>query len=134
MADIKPLTVEWTAGDNVERSQIKTWEEANALIERAASQSGHPFMMEFFSPDSGQSLALGIGRNSTVVTYQHSLDPPYFISLGDREALGTEWFRYGGEETEYLASNLVSTNKGMDALKQFVINRIQPGNLEWERL
>ena len=90
--------------------------------------------MEFFSPDSGQSLALGIGLNSTVVTYQESLDPPYFISLGDKEALGTEWFRYGGEETEYLARNLVSTNKGMDALKQFVINRMQPGNLEWERL
>ncbi len=131
---MKPLTVEWSTVDNVERSEIENWAEANALIERAASQSGHPFIMEFFSTDSGQSLGLGIGRNSTVVTYQDSLDPPYFISLGDKEAPGTECFRYGGEETEYLARNLVSTSRGMDALEQFVINRMRPGNLEWERL
>jgi Immunity protein Imm1 len=134
MHKMKPLTVEWTTWNNVERADINTWEEANALIERAASQSGPPSIMEFFSPDSGQSLGLGIGRKSTVVTYQDSLDPPYFVSLGDKDALGTEWFRYGGEETEYLARNLVSMNKGMDALKQFVINRMQPGSFDWERL
>jgi hypothetical protein len=131
---MKPLIVEWTTRDNVERSEIETWQEANSLIKRAASQTGQPFIMEFFSSDSGQSLGLGIGRNSTVVTYQDSLDPPYFISLGDKEAPGTEWFRYGGEKTEYLARNLVSTNNGLEALKHFLIHRMRPANLEWERL
>jgi len=131
---MNPLVVEWTTFDDAERSEIKTWEDANVLLERAASQSVPPFIIEFFSPDSGQSLGLGIGRKVTVVTYQDSLDPPYFISLGNKEAIGTEWFCYGKEQTEYLARNLVAMNEGLEALKQFVINRMQPGNLAWERL
>jgi hypothetical protein len=134
VCDAKPLSVEWTSRDDVERAEIMTWDEARSLIERVTPQADPPFIMEFFSRDSGRSLGLGIGRDSTVVTYQDSLDPPYFISLGDKVTAGTEWFLYGQEESEYLARNLVPMSKGLEALKEFVINRMQPANVEWECL
>jgi Immunity protein Imm1 len=134
MTNPQPLAVSWTNWDREERCEINTWEESDAMIKRATSQEETPFLIEFFSPDSGQSLGLGIGRELTVVTYQDSLDPPYFISLGNKESFGTEWFCYGKEQTEYLARNLVPMNQGLAALKHFVLSRTQPGNLVWERL
>jgi hypothetical protein len=135
MAHLKPLTVEWTTWDNAELIEVTSWQEAESLIERVGSQADHPpCLVEFYNSDTGQSLGLGVGRTLTVVTYQDSLNPPYFISLGNKERVGTEWFCYGNEETEYLATNLVPMDQGKTALKHFVENRTQPENLAWERL
>ncbi len=70
----------------------------------------------------------------SVLTFQKSLDPPYFISLGDVGREGVEWFCYAGERTEYLASNLISLDVAMAALKHFVDFRTKPECVEWEQL
>ena len=134
MAHLKPFTADWTTWDNAERFEVTSWQEARSLIERVGSQADPPCLVEFYNSDSGQSLGLGVGRDFTVVTYQDSLDPPYFISLGNKERSGTEWFCYGNEQTEYLAMNLVPMDQGIAALKHFVENRTQPENIAWERL
>jgi hypothetical protein len=134
MADPNPLAVEWTTWDNTGRAEVKSWQEAEALLERIGLQVEPPCLVEFYAPDSGQSLGLGIGRKMTVVTFQATLDPPYFVSLGDKDRSGTEWFCYGNEQTEYLAKNLVPMDQGLAALKHFVESRTQPENLAWERL
>jgi Immunity protein Imm1 len=129
-----PLAVEWTSGDRAVRAEIKSWPEAEALLDRIGSGVEAPCLVEFYVPDSGQSLGLGIGRKMSVVTYQASLDPPYFISQGDKARAGTEWFCYGNEKTEYLAKNLVPMDQALLALKHFVESGTQPENLDWERL
>ncbi len=129
-----PLTVEWTTWDVGKHAEIERWEEAADLLEEVVSQVGPPCLMEFFVKASGQSLGLGVGRELTVVTYQDSLDRPYFISQGDKGSHGTEWFCYGNERTEYLARNLAPTDQGMAALKHFVEIRTRPKNVDWERL
>jgi hypothetical protein len=129
-----PLTAEWTSWEHDERVQVTSWEEAETLLQTIGSRSGPPCLVEFYDSESGRSLGLGVGRPLTVVTYQDSLDPPYFISLGDKERLGTEWFCYGNEQTDYLATNLVPISQGKSALRHFLVSRSRPDNLSWERL
>ena len=70
----------------------------------------------------------------TVVTFQESLDPPYYISQGGVRDEGVTSFCYGNEETEYLNQNRVPFLSGLDALLFFVLHRSRPPGLEWECL
>lgn len=91
-------------------------------------------MLEVFNIDTRRSLAIGLGRDRTVVTYQDSLEPPYFISLGNAEEKGVETFMYGGEPTEYHAANLVSLACGFGALGEFFCCDRRPETCRWEQL
>ncbi len=44
-----------------------------------ASSRDHPTMLEFENANGG-AIAIGAGRDVTVITAQHSLDPPYSTS------------------------------------------------------
>ena len=129
-----PLTVEWTTWDDSERTEITSWEEAEIFLNRLATRLQLPCLIEFYAARTGQSFGLGVGREETVATYQDSLDPPYFISLGDAGRSGIEWFCYGNERTEYLAINLIHINLGKAALKEFIESRIRPNIISWEAL
>jgi hypothetical protein len=90
-------------------------------------------MVEFFD-SSGRSIAIGVGRRQTVVTYQDSLDPPYYISQGDSGNEVPVTFQYGGEETEYLGQNIVDLHPAMNALQDFFGSSSLYAGIEWERL
>lgn len=128
------LTVEWTTWNDSEETAVTTWHEAEMLLERIRLHSDPPRIIEFYDAMSGQSFGMGVGRDETVVTYQDSLDPPYFISLGNKDRSDVEWFCYANEETEYFAKNLVPVEQGLAALKEFVDNRTRPMILTWEQL
>src|SRR5438552_2853252 len=102
------LKATWTDWDTAYEQDVSAWNEADALLDKLALQTDPPRLVEFYDPASGRALAIGVGRDSTVLTYQDSLDPPYFLSLGDPLTKGVEWFCYGNERTEYMAKNLVS--------------------------
>jgi hypothetical protein len=91
-------------------------------------------MVEFFDPNTGLSLAVGVAGTESVVTFQQSLDPPYFISLGDPSRTDVVNFVYGNENSEYLGRNAIPMNEAESALIAFVRDRIKPANLAWERL
>jgi len=93
-----------------------------------------PAMVEFFEPHSGKALSIGVGRITTVVTFQESLDPPYYISLGHLRRDGITSFCAGNEDTEFLNQNVIPFSLGMGALKSFVVTRERPSNIEWECL
>ena len=127
-----PLNVVWTGSQKVEERTITNLEQAMELA-RTALNAVNPTMIEFFEAE-GPSLAIGVGRKHTVVTFQESLNPPYYISLGDPGCDGATSFWYSGEETEYLFRNAVSVEDGQKALAFFVINRTKPVNINWEKL
>lgn len=94
--------VQWSDFEFTTEKTVSLSNDAISLVKNI-SQSDHiPTMVEFFN-DFGVSFCIGIGRDKTVLTYQNSNDPPYYISSGNKNAEGTEWFCYGQEESEYLA-------------------------------
>ncbi|ARU54286.1 immunity protein Imm1 [Oleiphilus messinensis] len=127
------VKAQWTDWNQTFRKEVSTYDEARTIIDRLKKTIDPPAMVEFFD-NSKRAIAIGIGRNVSVVTYQDSLDPPYLISLGEREQPGTEWFCYGNEESEYLGRNLVSITLADNALKCFFTSNERPSVLKWEQL
>ncbi len=133
MNNQSPLNVVWTDSKKVTEHTITDVEQA-VEVTKSALNPDVPTMMEFFDSRTGLSLAIGIGRTHTVVTFQESLDPPYYVSLGDINREGVTSFYYGNEETEYPLRNAVSVEQGQQALAFFVKNRSKPTNINWEKL
>jgi hypothetical protein len=129
------LRAVWTDSKQSYERIIHNAEQGLDLVaELAACRSDSPVMLEFIDLSSRASLAVGVGRPHTVVTFQQSPDPPYYISLGDASRHGTTSFCYGNEETEYLLRNAVSLDEGQQALSCFVSTHSKPTNLNWEKL
>jgi hypothetical protein len=127
------LTALWTSWDAYEEVTVRSRQDARTLVDRTAKIEP-PALIEFCEPNDGPSFGIGLGRSMTVLTFQETLDPPYFISLGDRQRDGVEWFCYGNERTEYLAANLISIEQGLAAVKHFVENGTKPQDCDWEML
>lgn len=97
--------VQWSDWNATYERSISSSKAAEELIAEVQRTVDVPALVEFFN-DYGTSFGMGVGRSTTVLTYQASNEPPYFVSLGDTSATGTEWFCYGNEESEYLVKNL----------------------------
>jgi hypothetical protein len=125
--------VQWSDFEFTNEKTISLSNEAISLVKNI-SQSDHiPTIVEFFN-DCGVSFCIGVGRDKTILTYQKSNDPPYYISSGNKNVEGTEWFCYGQEESEYLASNLIDIELGYQALIEFISTGSMPAAIEWEKL
>jgi len=126
------VIAEWTNWTEKFQKEVANAEDALALIQRLSANIDLPAIVQFYDPTSRRSLGIGVGRQKTVVTYEESLDPPYYISMGDPAEEGTDWFCYGGEESEYLAKNLVPFGSALEALRSFFEKPGLPTQLKWE--
>ena len=124
----------WSEGTDTREIEIDGYDELLKLLDGIGPKSDQSTMLEVYDRDTRRSLAIGLGKDRTVVTYQDSLDPPYFISLGNAEEEGVEVFVYGGESTEYLKANLVSLARGFGALSEFFQSDTRPEACQWEKL
>jgi hypothetical protein len=132
---INNLIVSWCTTSNTFEESVGNVVEALELVDRLAKAAHEqPTMAEFYERETGHSLAIGLGRVDTVLTYQRSTDPPYFISRGNSCTAGTVSFCYGNEPSEYLASNVVPMADGLEALQYFVESRLMPPHIHWEEL
>lgn len=123
----------WTGSQKVLERTINNVGQAIELT-KMAHNADEPTMIEFSETETGRSLAVGLGRKHTVVTYQESLDPPYYISLGDLNCEGVTSFWYAGEETEYLLQNAIPartrpTSFGFFCNKSNQANKYQLGKI-----
>jgi hypothetical protein len=125
--------VQWSNWNDVFERAVSSADSAIELIQEVQRTLEIPALVEFFN-DQGVSLGMGVGRPTTVLTYQTSNGPPYFISLGDPAAEGSEWFCYGNEESEYLARNLIDFDIALRALREFVETGKKSSNVSWEQL
>lgn len=127
------MKVVWSTWNANHEHEIISWNDAKGVLENIALQADPPCLVEFYDPACGRSLGLGVGRSLTVLTYQDSLDPPYFISLGDPARGGVEWFCYGNERTEYMAKNLIPYDQGVDVLRFFIEYNSRSDSIVWEQ-
>ncbi|ATE59820.1 hypothetical protein CCZ27_07530 [Thauera sinica] len=125
--------VQWSDWNSVFERNVATSNEAFTLLDEVRDTAKIPAIVEFFNHE-GVSLGIGIGREKTVLTFQKSNDPPYFISIGESNSSGTTTFCYGTEESEYLERNLVDLDSGFRAVQEFLLSGEMPRTLQWEML
>lgn len=93
-----------------------------------------PAMILIWRVGSEREIGIGLGREQTVITYQRSSEPPYFISQGEESDDEVEWFYFGDEQNEYLTSNLVPKSKMLPVLGSFLRTEDDPDEIDWETL
>lgn len=131
---MKMLNAIWSDGIVTHKVEVTSESDALALfnkIDRACEYS--PCMVEFFD-DRGLAFAIGGGRELSVITFQESLDPPYYISSSGGCDDETIDFNYGNEVTEYSQANAIPKKLAVAALRQFFADHKMPTNIAWENL
>jgi hypothetical protein len=130
-----PLTARWTEREEVRERNVDEVADALSLFKQVDTTSkDHPTMVEFEN-GQGTTIAIGAGRDVTVITAQHSLDPPYFTSRAEGDTDGADaWFTYAGENTPYPGHSVVPKSDGIRALEHFLRTGELDPHLGWERL
>ena len=123
----------WSEDEETRDLPVSDWTELRPIVE-AIQRRGSGSLLQLWIEGQGAELGVGIGKPRAVFTYQSSLNPPYYVSLGDPDAQGIETFWYGGECTEYLARNLVSTDLIIPTIDAFLRAPSRPNTVEWEKL
>jgi RHS repeat-associated protein len=124
----------WTDWERTEERVANDLEAIQQLIRSLSNECNPPMLLLIWEKGAQRELSVGLGRPQTVFGYQESVDPPYFISIGDRNAEGEEWFCCGNERSYFLMSNLVSNNLIMPTVQAFVEESCRPRTVAWERL
>lgn len=131
-----PLTAHWTEDEEVQEKSVHDVAAALDLFRKvdAESRQRDPTIVEFDN-EHGGAIAIGAGRDVTVITAQGSEDPPYFTTLARRQITpGDVMFMYAGENTPYPAHSIVPKADGVRALERFLRSGELDPDLEWERL
>lgn len=128
------MKVQWSDWKNSYELELFSADSAVEFLQKLRLELKMPAMVEFFNPASGRSICVGVGRDVSVVTYQDSNDPPYYISAGCEEGDGAVVFCYGNEDTEYLLVNAISFELASLAVADFFRTNRRFEGIEWEKL
>lgn len=131
-----PLTARWTEHEEVQEESVPDVATALDLYRRVdtASRKSDPTMVEFEN-GHGPAIAIGAGRDVTVITAQSSEDPPYFTTQARQQLVKRDVdFMYAGENTPYPAHSIVPKADGVRALERFLRSGELDPDLDWEQL
>src|SRR4051794_10840189 len=81
--------------------------ELESVLDEIEHDAPQPVMVELVASD-GARLGVGLGASNSVLAFNPSPEPPYFISVGDPDAAEEDpVFYLHGHWTEFPASALV---------------------------
>jgi hypothetical protein len=112
---------------------VRTVEELDAALEDlSAEATAEPFMAELYRDGSG-SLAIGLGREWTVLNYvPEGLDPPYLQARAPGNRKTSLWFRFRGEASEFPPEAALPVEPGRAALRHFFMTGELTTDLSWQ--
>jgi len=100
------------------------------LQERFKGEDGQ--MVEVVSPE-GDSLAIGLGKSKSVLSYvSRTGDPPYYVSVGTGREDETISFLFSGEFSEFSGRNTISLEAARAAVRAFVQTGELSPLMSWE--
>jgi hypothetical protein len=127
----------WTDPEVAHVACVPTGDAVLEWVKRLhATERDVPPVVEIMKlPGEGPSLSIAVGHEETVLTFEETLDPPYYISLGEttRDGIGP-LFIHGGQGVDHAARNLVAWDLGLEALLQFLTTGKRPCAIDWEQL
>jgi hypothetical protein len=81
------------------------------------------------------AFTIAVGGPETVLTFNQTVHGPYFISLGAPHRDGdSPLFCHGKQGIDHPAKNLVSWDKGLKALADFLESLQRAKSISWEQL
>jgi hypothetical protein len=127
------FVVRWVEGGALRERTISSATDGLALFDRVHLIAAvDPTMVAYNPVGTSEEFCIGAGRDLTVLTYQRSLDPPYFASRGDDAAHGLVSFLYAGEPSEFLLNSAVPVEHARRALTEYLGSRRLPTSIRWD--
>jgi hypothetical protein len=127
------MQAHWSDLESSFSREIHTAAEALSLISELRCSVTQPAMVEFVIGADGLAFGYAVGRERTVLAFQYSNEPPYYLSQGDSFG-DSAWFCYAEQYSEYPGRNMISHAAGKEALKEFFATQELPTVIKWERL
>lgn len=127
------MLAQWTDSKSSYSREINSAAEAADLIKELRSSTLEPSMVQFRDDSVGLCFGYGTGREKAVLTFQYTLDPPYYTSLADTPSPHMR-FWYAQEYTEYPGWNMISHEDAEQALREFFVTKQLPSCIRWEKL
>jgi hypothetical protein len=95
---------------------------------------GEPQLVTVQLNKTGDSLAIGLGRDRSVLNYMSgSKDPPYFTSTGELDVDEPIAFRFGGEWSEFPMKSSIPTSMARQAMRHFCETGKLSSAIQWEQ-
>jgi hypothetical protein len=126
------FTITW----NEERAEAASPAEVEARLHalEVAFRNGDPTLVTVERMDTGDSLAIGLGLDVSVLNYvSGTLDPPYFTSSGGPDDDGAVSFSFGGESSEFRLRNTIPVVLAYRAMLRFCNDGSRSGEVTWEQ-
>jgi hypothetical protein len=94
---------------------------------------GEPVLVVLELSETGDSLAIGLGRDESVLSYvPGDKNPPYFTSTSEKDIGGTLVFRFMGDCSEFPLRNTVPIKATREAVRYFWRTGRLTTELKWE--
>ncbi|MGK3969859.1 Imm1 family immunity protein [Sorangium sp. So ce118] len=127
--DGKTMILTW--GIN-QQALVDSIQEFDALLDQLAEQArGHGVVVQV-AHSSGNTLAIGLGREESVLTY-FDQQGTSFTSVGEREREDYLTFEFSGDISEMMGAKAVPASKAREAARMFFLDGAPPAIIEWEQ-
>jgi hypothetical protein len=124
--------VSWAENETAPVRTVSELDQRLDELDRQARET-QPFVAEIARPD-GAVLSIGLGRDTSVLNYSASPDPPYFTSHDHgRSGHGTVVFYFYGHWSEFPADAAVPMTQAREAARRFMQNGQRPDNIHWRQ-
>jgi hypothetical protein len=84
--------------------------------------------------ESGATLSIVVGGDESVLAFDASLDPPYFVSKGasDEEKPGLDCYLHFEHHTEFSRDQVIPFSVGEQAVYEFLEMGVRPECVRWQ--
>jgi hypothetical protein len=125
--------VQWSADGQREISSLS---ELDSLLDElhAKYQGDRAIIVTIEAPGDGGTLAIGVGRELSVLNYvPASGNPPYLSSVGDLTGDETIIFHFMGQWSEFPIRHAISFESAREAVRYFFKTQRLPDSIIWEK-
>lgn len=133
------IRVEWSldlsaASPRLESVEVGDEDNLRRVLDEIERNAPEPVVAEIVGRD-GARLGIGLAAPKSVLAFNPSPEPPYFMSSGevgepDEDAV----FYLHGHWTEFPGTALVSNTAAREAASRFIKTGNRPENVDWEEV
>jgi hypothetical protein len=133
------IRVEWSLdlsepSPRLESVEVGDEHDLERVLDEIEQKAPEPVVAEIIGSD-GARLGIGLGAPNSVLAFNPSPDPPYFLSSGEvREPNEDAVFYLHGHWTEFPGTAVVSNTAAREAASRFIKTGDRPENVGWEEV
>lgn len=128
------IRVQWSEQEPV--IEVSNADELKHALDNIEAMVNPDRPMIVFVEAHGYQVCLGLGHKESFVHFEQSSgDPPYMVTLGNRDAEGiVAFYLFGNHHTEIRQRHLIPVVKARNLLYEWIQTGTRPTNVEWEEI